>query len=144
MFEAKPVQAFSRFITSTSTGGGELFVNRRSRFPFRVRLQQLARIEARLVKPEKFMWPVWAHSLIDNGVKTGECGSAISFFFQAKPLLEERLVAPMRRCIFIRCQLIVSFNRALVVLRVGRGHFEKNVALAANCFAFFPRASRAV
>jgi hypothetical protein len=80
MFEAKPVQAFSRFITSTSTGGGELFVNRRGRLPLGVSFQQLSGIESRLVKPEKFMWPVWAHSLIDNRVKTGECGSAISFF----------------------------------------------------------------
>src|SRR5207253_9050674 len=95
VLETKAIQSLSRFIRARPARSRKFLVNGRSRFPFRVRLQQLAGIKARLVKPEKFMWPVWAHSLIDNGVKTGECGSAISFFFQASPFLKS---AWLRQC----------------------------------------------
>ena len=72
------------------------------------------------------------------------CAGPIGFFFQTQTFLEQRLVTPVRWCVSIGGQFVVSFNCTRIVLRIGRGHFEQDVALAANCFAFFPRTSRAV
>ena len=46
----------------------------------------------------------------------------------------------MRRRFTVGREFIVSFNRALIILRISRSHFKKNVRLAAHRFTFFRRA----
>ena len=45
----------------------------------------------------------------------------------------------MNRLVLIGCELIVEFDRALVVDWVGRAHLKENIALAAQRLAFFRR-----
>src|SRR5579864_858986 len=144
MFQAKPIQPLFRFIGTGSADGSKFLVNGRRGFPLCVCLEQLAGIETGLVKPKEFTRPFRSCSFIQDGIKAGERSAAIRFFFQAKPFLEERLVAPMPRGVTVRCQLVVSINRALIVLRIVSGEFKKNVTLATHRFTFLDWARRAI
>ena len=90
------------------------------------------------------MWPLGPHSLIQHAIKTGQRAAAIRLFLQAKTFLKERLVTPVRRDIAVRCQFVVSVDRALIILGITRGQFRKDVAFSAECLALFRRPRCAV
>src|ERR1700710_2042742 len=101
MLEPEPGQARLRFVAPRAAGTGELLVNHRSRLPLRIVLQETRRVKAGLVIPKEFpLRPIRTIFFLDDFVKGRESIFAVTKFFEANSLFEERLVAPENRRVF--------------------------------------------
>src|SRR5436189_4932804 len=95
MLEPQPGQTRLGFVASGAAGRGKLLVNHRSRLPFRIVFEKARGVKARLVIPEEFpLRPIGTIFFLDDFVKGRESIFAVTKFFEAYSLFEERLVAP--------------------------------------------------
>src|SRR4029077_20805764 len=125
------------FFASAPSGSSEFLIDGSRRFPLRIFLQQARSVKPSLVIPEEFAPPIGTRVFLQYFVKSGKRIGALAFLFQTQSLLKQCLVAPVNRLVLVGGELIIDFDRKLVIVWIGCAHLKENVAFATQRLAFF-------
>src|SRR5882724_4769118 len=125
------------FFATAASGSSEFLIDGSGRFPLRIFLQQARGVKSGLVMPEEFAPPIWTPLFLQYFIKRGKRIGALAFLLQTQSLFKQCLVAPVNRLVLIGSELIIEFDRTLIIIWIGCAHLKENVGLAAQRLAFF-------